>query len=306
MTSDDTLQRFGLPASPHHRGEIRQLLSEEIERERRGESGEEMLRTLCVQLFSLGVADDALLIWDAKQSSFDAGCGLDVQFLCGAGLAETKAYLAKSSNPSASAALEYLTECEQAGEFADWTPQASIDQYRSYYGLCHPDCLTISIESKPKTESNVMTPENSPGSDHRRAKIGWWSAWLLIFALAAPIPYLHWTYDVAGIVEPLRHPWGLLPAHWLFFRESGEIATYAFVFVCFCGVWALRQPEHRRAIIMLAGVAALVSSVASAMLTSTLMIAFIREEAQRTPEERLRLNMGLGPAPKNSKPDAKQ
>jgi hypothetical protein len=135
MTSGEALQRFGLPGSRHHRDEICQILSEEIERERRGESGEEMLRTLCLQLFSLGVVDDALLIWHAKQSSFDAGCGLDVQFLCGAGLAATKEYLARSSAPPASAALKYLTECEQTGDFADWTPQASIGQYSSYYGL---------------------------------------------------------------------------------------------------------------------------------------------------------------------------
>jgi hypothetical protein len=135
MTSAEALQRFGLPASLQHRDEIRQLLSEEIERERRGESGEEMLRTLCLQLFSLGVADDAVLIWETKQSSFDAGCSLDVQFLCGAGLAATKEFLARSSAPSASAALEYLTECEQTGDFAAWTPQASVEQYRGYYGL---------------------------------------------------------------------------------------------------------------------------------------------------------------------------
>ena len=135
MTSNEALQKFGLPASLHHRDAIRQLLAEEIERERRGESGEEMLRTLCVQLFSLGVAEDAILIWHAKRSSFDAGCGLDVQFICGAGLAATKEYLANSDAPSASAALEYVMKCEQTGDFEDWAPQASVDRYRRYYGL---------------------------------------------------------------------------------------------------------------------------------------------------------------------------
>ena len=77
MTSDEALLKFGLPASPQCRYEIRRLLAEEIEREKEGKSGEEMLRTLCLQLFSLGVAEDTLLIWDAKQSSFDAGCGLE-------------------------------------------------------------------------------------------------------------------------------------------------------------------------------------------------------------------------------------
>lgn len=135
MTSEEALQKFGLPASPQFRDEIRRLLAEEIEREKQGNGGEEMLRTLCLQLFSLGVADDTLLIWDAKQSSFDAGCGLDVQFPCGAGLAATKEHLAKSGAVSASAILEYLRECEQTGDFTDWIPQSSIEEYRGYYGL---------------------------------------------------------------------------------------------------------------------------------------------------------------------------
>ncbi|MBN9693203.1 MAG: hypothetical protein J0M24_23415 [Verrucomicrobia bacterium] len=135
MTSNEALQRFGLPASLQSRAEIRQLLAEEIEREKRGQGGEEMLRTLCVQLFSLGVVEDVLLIWHAKQSSFDAGCGLDVQFLCGAGLSETRMFLARSSTPSAAGALKYLTECDQAGDFDGWTPRSSVEHYRHYFGL---------------------------------------------------------------------------------------------------------------------------------------------------------------------------
>jgi len=135
MTSSEALQKFGLPASLHHRAEIRQLLAQEIEREKREESGEEMLRTLSVQLFSLGVAEDALLIWDAKQASFNAGCGLDVQLLCGAGLPATRVFLTKSNAPTAEAVFLYLCEREQAGDFDDWTPQACIKQYRGYYGL---------------------------------------------------------------------------------------------------------------------------------------------------------------------------
>lgn len=157
-----------------------------------------------------------------------------------------------------------------------------------------------------ETELNPMTPEDSPDRDGRKARIGWWAAWLAILVLASAIPYLHWRYDVAEIIEPLRYPWGLLPAHWLCFRWTGEIAAYALMFVCFCGVWAWRQPEHRQAVVVLAAIAALVSSVGSAMLTSRLMIALIHEEAQRTKEKQLRLNMGPSSTPKNSKPDKKQ
>jgi hypothetical protein len=135
MTYEEALQKFGLPASPTHRGELRRMLVEETERERRGESGEEMLRTVSIQLFSLGVVDDALLIWEAKESSFDAACGLDVQFLCGAGLQATKHYLANSTVPSAAAALEHLRKREAAGDFAEWTPQKTLADYRQYFGL---------------------------------------------------------------------------------------------------------------------------------------------------------------------------
>lgn len=135
MTSKEALEKFGLPASLEHREEIRRLLALEIEYEKLGESGEEMLRTLCLQLFSLGHLEDVFLIWNAKQSSFDAGCSLDIQFLCGGGLAATKDYISRASLPEASDALKYLTECEQAGDFVDWTPQVTLENYRSYYGL---------------------------------------------------------------------------------------------------------------------------------------------------------------------------
>lgn len=132
--------------------------------------------------------------------------------------------------------------------------------------------------------------------------LGWRVTWVLVFVLASALPFLHWHYEAAEIIEPLRHPWGLLPAHWLMFRWSGEIATYALFFVAFSGVWAWRQPAHAKSVILLATVVALVAAVASAMLTARLMVTFIHEESLRTPEERIRLNMGAGPTPQNTKP----
>jgi len=112
MTQDEALQKFGLPTSPIHGNEIRRLLAEEIEHARSFQEREEMLRTLCLQLFSLGVVDDSLLIWEAKESNFDAGCGIDIQFLCGAGLTATKDFLSTSRIPAAAKALGHLVECE--------------------------------------------------------------------------------------------------------------------------------------------------------------------------------------------------
>lgn len=135
MSSEELLENFGLPASLVHRDELRSLLACEIELEQRGKSGEEMLRTICLQLFSLAVVEDALLIWKAKQSSFDAACGIDIQFVCGAGLTATKHFLSHSEESSAAEALDYLNSCEQAGDFEKWSPAQSLADYRRYYGL---------------------------------------------------------------------------------------------------------------------------------------------------------------------------
>jgi hypothetical protein len=135
MTYDEALQKFGLPANPQDREEIRHLLMEETELAIKWEDREEMLRTLTLQLFSIGMVDDSILIWKAKQSSFDASCTVDIQFICGAGLGVTKEYLAKSTDALAPEALDYLSECEQSGDFDGWTPQSSINSYRKYYEL---------------------------------------------------------------------------------------------------------------------------------------------------------------------------
>src|SRR5215203_4766230 len=110
MTTDEAIEQFGLPASQPSRDAICSLLGAELERERSEEGDQELLRALCAQLFSIGKVEDSLLIWEAKGCNFDAMCGIDVQFLCGAGLQPTKDFLAASNDPSASNALWYLTK----------------------------------------------------------------------------------------------------------------------------------------------------------------------------------------------------
>src|SRR5258708_7595175 len=90
MTEDDALQRFGLTPKADDLPTIRQLLVEETERARKHQGNEPLLRLFCIQLFAHGDIEDTLLIWRAKQSNFDAACGIDVQLLCGAGLEATK------------------------------------------------------------------------------------------------------------------------------------------------------------------------------------------------------------------------
>jgi len=42
----------------------------------------EDLKLFCYHLFKSGNIDDVLLIWEAKESCFDAHCSIDIQFLC--------------------------------------------------------------------------------------------------------------------------------------------------------------------------------------------------------------------------------
>ncbi len=155
--------------------------------------------------------------------------------------------------------------------------------------------------------SIAMTPETSSERDERRAIVGWWSAWLLILVLSSAIPYLHWRYDVAEIIETLRSPFmGLRPATLTAFSGCGEIATYTLVFVGFCGVWAWRQPERLRYIILFAAIAALVSNVANAMLASRYVIVFISSEAKKTAQEQIRLNSERSRPHENTEPDKKK
>jgi hypothetical protein len=95
MDEDESLRRYGLRPSGRELAAVRALLEVEAGKERRaqGDGDTELMKLCCVQLFNAGEVGDALAIWRAKSASFDAACSIDVQLLCGAGLAETKAFL---------------------------------------------------------------------------------------------------------------------------------------------------------------------------------------------------------------------
>lgn len=104
-----------------------------LELQSQGDGDTALMRLCCVQLFNAGNPRDVLMIWRAKESSFDAHCSIDVQLLCGAGLEETKAYLAADGSEHASAALDYLLRCEAAGDFADFSVESQSRRYSEYY-----------------------------------------------------------------------------------------------------------------------------------------------------------------------------
>ena len=129
------LARFGLPARQANRGAIIAALDEQITLEADEDGDPFLMRLLCAQLFSLGWAEDTLRVWRAKSCNFDTHCGIDVQFLCGAGLEPTKAHLSEIRGDDALEALNYLIKCEAAGDFEEFSPERVLEQARAFYKL---------------------------------------------------------------------------------------------------------------------------------------------------------------------------
>ncbi|HVG92293.1 MAG TPA: hypothetical protein VNB54_12450 [Alphaproteobacteria bacterium] len=129
MTEEEAIEKFGLLPKAQELPAIRQLLMEAKLRR----APEPLMRLLCIQLFAHGDVEDSLLVWRAKRSSFDAGSGIDVQLMCGAGLQATKKYLGSIQSAESAAALEYLHKCEQAGDFKDWSPAKHLEFWLNYY-----------------------------------------------------------------------------------------------------------------------------------------------------------------------------
>src|SRR4051794_3099267 len=127
------LIRFGLPAKPAERSAIIAALEEQICLEADEAGDQFLMRLLCAQLFSLGVAEDSLLVWRAKSCNFDTHCGIDVQFLCGAGLEKTKEYLRLVGSDDALDALDYLGKCESGSDFVGFSIRQVLEHARTFY-----------------------------------------------------------------------------------------------------------------------------------------------------------------------------
>ena len=136
MNVEESLARFGLVPADEDLPQIREILAREAEAERTGTGRQDDLaRLCCVQLFSRGMVEDILRIWDAKMSGFDMGSVVDVQFLCGAGLDATKRFLASQRDERAREALHYISECEEAGDFDGFSPEEHLQGNREYFGV---------------------------------------------------------------------------------------------------------------------------------------------------------------------------
>ncbi len=126
---------IGLKASKNHINIVRDLLVVELNAQENEAENDELLRYLCCLLFLAGHITDSTLIWEAKSTSFDNMCGIDIQLLCGAGLEETVDFLSKDNSEVASDALEYLKECIESGDFQNFTVSDYKDYLYKYYNV---------------------------------------------------------------------------------------------------------------------------------------------------------------------------
>lgn len=77
-------------------------------------------------LFLLAQVEDVRLLWEAKRSSFDKWCGFDIQFLVGAGVTPTLAYLQHIQEQWAQDARASIEKCQEAGDFHN------LERYREF------------------------------------------------------------------------------------------------------------------------------------------------------------------------------
>jgi hypothetical protein len=133
MNENDLLARFGLSPAAADLPEIRRLIEAAIAD--RSRESNEPLKLLCIQLFSAGILSDALLVYRAKMSSFDAASYIDIQLTCGAGLDATRAFLRESNTSEAKMLLAALDASSSAEDFDGFAPGRQLEAYRRYYGL---------------------------------------------------------------------------------------------------------------------------------------------------------------------------
>jgi hypothetical protein len=135
VDEDESLRRYGLRPPATDLEQIRDILHAQtaLERRSQGDGDTELMKLCCVQLFNVGGVGDVLAIWQAKTASWDAHCSIDVQLLCGAGIENTEAYLTAEGSEIASTALQYLLDCEAAGDFDDFSVTERSRAYADYY-----------------------------------------------------------------------------------------------------------------------------------------------------------------------------
>jgi hypothetical protein len=118
------LEELRRTLSPGDRSLLRFLLEQEIAYHKTAWGIFESIRLCGFLLFVLAQVEDVALLWEAKTTSFDTMCGFDTQFLVGAGVAPTLAYLQFIQEEWAQEARTYIEEGQKTGDFDD------LERYR--------------------------------------------------------------------------------------------------------------------------------------------------------------------------------
>ncbi|NGZ76629.1 hypothetical protein [Saccharibacillus alkalitolerans] len=127
------LERYGLEPAEKDREEIGERLRREIGDANRKDN--EAMKLLCVLLYSFGRPEDALTIWAAKSSGFDAGIAVESELLIGAGLDDTMLYLLEGEDLTEGAPAAALLRHLEGLQEALLTPRGELLAfYRNYYG----------------------------------------------------------------------------------------------------------------------------------------------------------------------------
>lgn len=118
------MTKYFVARAPYQTGpeEARRILEEHIALGQ-DDQDTELMRRYAAQLYILGQPQDVHLIWRAKQSSFDAGCSIERQLLCGPGWQQARSLLKEI--PLARQALE---------ELGDFDRQEYLQSLHDYFG----------------------------------------------------------------------------------------------------------------------------------------------------------------------------
>lgn len=118
---------------------IRFLLEQEMTcRENDYETDIEGIHLCGFLLFLLAQLEDVELLWQAKTTNFDTMCGFDIQFLVGAGVSPTVAYLHSIQQDWAKKARTYIEHCQRSGGFSDLEGYRHFRQ-RYFFGAEPPE-----------------------------------------------------------------------------------------------------------------------------------------------------------------------
>jgi hypothetical protein len=77
------------------------------------------IMAICYLLGLHGHVEDSLLIWRAKYTDFDTYSLVDIQLVTFAGVDPTLEYLAELDTEEAAKAINYIRDCDAAGDFDD-------------------------------------------------------------------------------------------------------------------------------------------------------------------------------------------